>query len=90
MGGLVRYRTTISKESRSVELEAFLFRYSFNGGSALVAGGQAATALMNTHIASCTAGCVGAHYPYSRWQVASHRTDEWHLCGSGQHHTRIW
>lgn len=35
-----------------------IHRYSFNGGSALAANGQASKALMNTHIASCAAGMV--------------------------------
>jgi len=46
--------------------------YSFNGGSALAANQQCASAVMNTHISACTAGMV--------WSIGSYiRNRQWAL-----------
>ena len=46
--------------------------YSFNGGSAYKANGQAAIAVMNTHISACASALI--------WTLASYyRDSRWHL-----------
>jgi ammonium transporter, Amt family len=46
--------------------------YSFNGGSAFKANGQAAIAVMNTHVSACVAAMV--------WTLLGYRRDrQWHV-----------
>lgn len=46
--------------------------YSFNGGSAYAANGQAALAVLNTHMSACSSACL--------WVVLTYWRDErWHL-----------